>query len=72
MTLDVFKQLLELGWPALVTAMLFMLAKAYIDDQRKQIATLWERVATLEAELIQVKQALQQSHLMPPERPKNM
>lgn len=63
MTLDTLKAILELGWPAIVTVAFALLAKQYIDDQRKQIAMLWERVAALEAELIKVKQALLAAHL---------
>lgn len=64
MDIDTIKALLELGWPAIITVFFGYLAIQYIADQRKQIATLWERVATLEGELIKVKAALLDAHLM--------
>lgn len=64
MDINTVKQLLELGWPAIITVFFGYLAMQYIADQRKQIQTLWERVATLESELIQVKRALLDAHLM--------
>ncbi len=64
MNLDTLKQILELGWPAIITVFFGYLAIQYIADQRKQIATLWEHVATLEAELVKVKQQLIDDHLM--------
>lgn len=63
MNLDTLKQILELGWPAIITVFFGYLAMQYIADQRKQIATLWERVTALEAELIKVKQQLIEDHL---------
>lgn len=63
MTLDVLKQLLELGWPAIVTFAFAYLAIQYISDQRKQIDTLWSRVTALEAEILKVKQQLIDDHL---------
>lgn len=62
--LPALKELLELGWPAIITVFFGYLAMQYIADQRKQIDTLWGRVATLEAELIKVKGALLDAHLM--------
>lgn len=62
-TINTIKSLLELGWPAIITVFFGYLAMQYIADQRKQIQTLWERVASLESELIKVKQALLQAHL---------
>ena len=59
MTVDTLKQLLELGWPAIVTFMFGYLAIQYIADQRKQIQMLWDHVAALEAELVKVKQQVQ-------------
>jgi len=64
MTPETLKAFLELGWPAIVTVFFGYLAMQYIADQRKQIAMLWERVATLEAELIKVKSALLEAHLI--------
>lgn len=64
MDIDTIKALLELGWPAIITVFFGYLAIQYITDQRKQITTLWERVATLEGELIKVKAALLEAHLL--------
>jgi len=63
MTLDNLKQLLELGWPAIITVFFGYLAMQYIADQRKQIDTLWARVLALETELVGVKQQLLKAHL---------
>jgi hypothetical protein len=64
MDLATVKALLELGWPAIITVMFGYLAIQYIADQRRQIATLWERVTSLETELIKVKTALLEAHLL--------
>jgi len=64
MDIATFKQLLEMGWPAIITGMFGYLAIQYIADQRKQISTLWDRVTSLETELIGVKQKLLEAHLM--------
>lgn len=63
MTLDTLKSLLELGWPAIVTAFFGYLAVQYITDQRNQIDRLWTRVIALESELTQVKKQLLDDHL---------
>jgi len=63
MDLDTVKQLLELGWPALVTIAIFFLARQYMATVENEIAYLRQQVSTLEAELIRVKQALLDSHL---------
>lgn len=63
MNVDTLKQLLELGWPAIVTFMFGYLAIQYIADQRQQIATLWKRVETLESDLVSVKKQLLDDHL---------
>lgn len=57
------KQLIELGWPAIITVFFSYLAIQYIADQRKQIDKLWAKVDSLEGELIKVKQALLSAHL---------
>ena len=49
--IDTLKNLLELGWPAIVTVFFGYLAIQYINDQRKQIDKLWQRVEALEAAL---------------------
>lgn len=66
MDINTLKQLLELGWPAIITLFFGYLAIQYITDQRKQISVLWERVDRLESELIKVKQQLIDDHLGPP------
>jgi len=63
LNLDTLKQLLELGWPAIITVFFGYLAIQYIADQRSQIAKLWERVTALESELVKVKQQLIDDHL---------
>lgn len=63
MDIDTIKQLLELGWPAIITVFFGYLAMQYIADQRKQIETLWSRVSALEAELMKVKQQFIDDHL---------
>lgn len=63
MNIDTLKQLIELGWPAIVTVFFGYLSIQYISDQRKQIDTLWARVTALEAELIKVKQQFIDDHL---------
>lgn len=64
MDVSTVKTLLELGWPGIVTFFFGFLAIQYIADQRKQIATLWSRVTVLETELIKVKGALLEAHLL--------
>lgn len=64
MDIETLRSILELGWPAIVTVMFGFLAIQYINDQRQQIKTLWERVTYLEGELIKVKGALLEAHLM--------
>lgn len=63
MDISTLKQILELGWPAIITVFFGYLAMQYIADQRKQITTLWERVTALEAELVKVKQQFIDDHL---------
>lgn len=57
------KVLLEMGWPALVTIAIFFLARQYMNTVESEIAYLRERIGTLEAELIRVKQQLIDDHL---------
>lgn len=63
MELETIKQLLELGWPAIITVFFGYLAMQYIADQRKQIDTLWVRITALESELMKVKAQLLEDHL---------
>lgn len=70
MDISTLKQLLELGWPAIITVMFGYLAIQYISDQRQQIKTLWERVIALESEMAKVKQQFVADHLQRDERDK--
>jgi len=63
MDVPTLRSLLELGWPAIVTVAFYFLARQYIASTDAQIARLWDRVATLETELIKVKQQLLDNHL---------
>lgn len=57
------KTLLEMGWPALVTIAIFLLARQYMSTVESEISYLRDRIATLETELIRVKQQLIDDHL---------
>jgi deoxyribodipyrimidine photolyase len=61
--LEAIKELLQLGWPAIVTVAIYLLAKQYMQSVESEIAYLRAQVATLEAELIKVKQQLLTAHL---------
>jgi len=61
--LTTLKQILELGWPALVTVAFFFLARQYMATVESEIEYLRKQVASLEAELIEVKHQLLISHL---------
>ena len=61
MNFDQIKQLLELGWPGIVTFFFGYLAIQYIADQRQQITMLWQRVITLESALADIKKQVQGS-----------
>lgn len=69
MNIETLKQILELGWPAIITVMFGYLAMQYIADQRRQIDTLWERVKALEAEIMEVKRGLLADHLKRDDQP---
>lgn len=49
MNVDTLKQLLDIGWPALITIAFVVLAKWYRDDVNEQIIYLRKRIDTLEA-----------------------
>lgn len=49
MNVDTLKQLLDIGWPALITIAFVVLAKWYRDDVNEQITYLRKRIDTLEA-----------------------
>lgn len=57
------KVLLEMGWPALVTIAIFLLARQYMQSTENQIEYLRQRISVLETELIRVKQQLIDDHL---------
>lgn len=63
MDLDALRQILELGWPALVTVAFYFLARQYMKTVDEQIVYLRERITVLEAELIKVKGQLLDDHL---------
>lgn len=65
MNIELLKELLQLGWPAIITVFFGYLAIQYIADQRAQIAKLWEKVDKLESELIDVKKQLLAQHIEP-------
>lgn len=56
MDVDTLKQLLELGWPGIVTAFLVVMAWRYYNDTRDEIAYLRKQVDELRGELAAVKQ----------------
>lgn len=56
MDVGTLKQLLELGWPGIVTAFLVVMAWRYYNDTRDEIAYLRKQVDELRGELAQVKQ----------------
>lgn len=51
MDLNTVKQLLELGWPGIVTFFFGYLAITYINDQKDQIGYLRKRIDDLEAKM---------------------
>lgn len=53
--LDVFKQILELGWPAIITVFFGYLAITYLRDMKEQIQWLRKRIDDLEARTDQVE-----------------
>ena len=60
-TIETIRGILELGWPAIVTVAFYFLARAYMDDNRAQIARLWDRVTVLENELIELRRQIRMS-----------
>lgn len=63
MDLDTLKQILEMGWPAIVTIAIFFLARQYMATVESEITYLRERISKLESELIEVKGKLLDDHL---------
>jgi hypothetical protein len=57
MDLSTFKQLIELGWPAIVTFMFGYLALRYLNDMKDQIAYLRKRIDDLETRTDKVERA---------------
>jgi Tfp pilus assembly protein PilN len=56
--IDTLKQLLELGWPALVTVAVYFIARQYMMTVENEIAFLRTQVEKLQAEIIEVKHQL--------------
>lgn len=61
MTIDNLKQLLELGWPGIVTAFLCIMAYHYYQDTRNEIAYLRARIDKLETDLDTMKKSIRQN-----------
>lgn len=57
MNIETLKQILELGWPGIVTAFLCVMAWRYYTDTRDEIAYLRKQVDELRGELANVKAA---------------
>lgn len=55
MNLDTIKQLLELGWPGIITTFFCVLAWRYYTDTRDEIAYLRQRVGELEVRLCKLE-----------------
>lgn len=58
MNIDVFRQILELGWPAIVTIGFLLLAREYVRGVNDEITYLRQRVDKCEGELERVKSAI--------------
>jgi len=56
--LAVVKQLLELGWPALVTVGVYLIARQFLARTESEIAFLREQVLLLQAEVIKLREEL--------------
>lgn len=63
MDLETLKSILEMGWPALVTVAIFLLARQYMQTVESEITYLRDRITRLETELIEVKGKLLDDHL---------
>lgn len=59
MDIATLKQLLELGWPGIVTAFLCIMAWRYYTDTRGEIEYLRKRVDELESKLAEMKREVQ-------------
>lgn len=66
MNVDTLKQLLEMGWPGIVTAFLVVMAWRYYNDTRDEITYLRKQVDDLKSELAKVKQEVHNSPLWHP------
>lgn len=55
MNVDTLKQLLELGWPGIVTAFLVVMAWRYYTDTRDEIAYLRKQIEALSSEVATLK-----------------
>lgn len=59
MDIQTLKQLLELGWPGIVTAFLVIMAWRYYTDTRGEIEYLRKRIDELEKEIGGVREAVE-------------
>lgn len=58
MDIATLKDILNLGWPAIVTVAFYLLARQYMAGVESEIAYLRAKVDMLEADLLQVKAKL--------------
>jgi hypothetical protein len=64
MDIATLKDILNLGWPAIVTVAFYLLARQYMAGVESEITYLRAKVDMLEADLMQVKTKLIGEHLM--------
>jgi hypothetical protein len=62
MDIATLKDLLNLGWPAIVTVAFYFLARQYMNGVESEITYLRGKVDLLEADLMRVKTALLAQH----------
>ena len=63
MDIATLKDILNLGWPAIVTVAFYLLARQYMAGVESEITYLRAKVDMLEADLMQVKTKLIGEHL---------
>ena len=63
MDIATLKDILNLGWPAIVTVAFYLLARQYMTGVESEITYLRAKVDMLEADLMQVKTKLIGEHL---------
>lgn len=62
MDINTLKQLLELGWPGIVTAFLCIVAWRYYNDTRDEIGYLRKQLDDLKSELAKLKLQIHDSN----------